>query len=156
MLFRSGVKAHKDCEICLKHFDAEGNEIADLSVAVDSAAHRFGAWIEELTATEDAEGMKAHKDCEICHKHFDANGNEMTDLTIAKLATGGEELGEELGKESGKEPEKGGLSDGAIVGITVGVVAVAETAGFSIFWFAIKKKRLSDLFAAVKGSPKKK
>lgn len=142
-----GVKAHKDCEICLKHFDAEGNEIADLSVAVDSAAHRFGAWIEELSATEDAEGVKAHKDCEICHKHFDANGNEMTDLTIAKLATGGEELGVELGKES----EKGGLSDGAIVGITVGAVAVAEIGGFSIFWFVIKKKKFADLIAAIKG-----
>ena len=28
-----GVKAHKDCEICHKHFDAEGNEIADLTIA---------------------------------------------------------------------------------------------------------------------------
>ncbi|MDD6980702.1 MAG: InlB B-repeat-containing protein [Clostridia bacterium] len=143
-----GVKAHKDCEICHKHFDADGNEIADLSVAVDSSAHRFGEWIEELPATEDAEGVKGHKDCAFCHKHFGADGKEITNLTIAKLTTDGE--------EPDKEPEKGGLSDGAIVGITVGVVAVAETAGFSIFWFAIKKKRLSDLFAAVKGSPKKK
>ncbi|MDD6994675.1 MAG: InlB B-repeat-containing protein, partial [Candidatus Borkfalkiaceae bacterium] len=28
-----GVKAHKDCEICHKHFDADGNEITDLTIA---------------------------------------------------------------------------------------------------------------------------
>lgn len=136
-----GVKAHKDCEICNKHFDAEGNEIADLTIAVDSTAHRFGEWIEELPATEDAEGVKGHTDCEFCHKHFDADGNEITDLTIAKLAIDGEEP---------DEPEKGGLSDGAIVGITVGSVAIVEIGGFSIFWFAIKKKKFADLIAAIK------
>ncbi len=142
-----GVKAHKDCEICHKHFDADGNEITDLLVAVDSTAHRFGEWIEELPATEDAEGVKGHKDCDFCHKHFGADGNEITDLTIAKLTIGGE--------EPGKEPEKGGLSTGAIVGITVGTVAVAEIGGFSIFWFAIKKKKFADLIAAIKGIFKK-
>ena len=91
---------------------------------------------------------KEHKDCEICHKHFDAYGNEITDLTIAKLTSGGDQLSE--------KHEKGGLSDGAIAGITVGSVAVAEIGGFSIFWFAIKKKKFSDLIAATKGIFKKK
>lgn len=143
-----GVKAHKACEICNKQFDADGNEIADLTIAIDSTAHRFGEWIEGVPATEDAEGVKAHKDCEICHKHFDSYGNEITDLTIPKLTSGGEELGE--------KPEKGGLSGGAIVGITVGSVAVAEIGVFSIFWFAIKKKKFADLIAAIKGIFKKK
>ncbi|MGM9684320.1 MAG: hypothetical protein ACI3XQ_12050, partial [Eubacteriales bacterium] len=143
-----GVKAHKDCEICNKHFDADGNEIADLTIAVNSTAHRFGEWIEVVPATEDAEGVKAHKDCEICHKHFDADGNEINDLTIAKLTSGGEEPVEKT--------EKGGLSGGAIVGITVGSVAVAEIGVFSILWFAIRKKKFADLIAATKGIFKKK
>ncbi|MGM9646304.1 MAG: hypothetical protein ACI3XS_06405 [Eubacteriales bacterium] len=138
-----GVKAHKDCKICNKHFDADGNEIADLTIAVDSTAHRFGKWIEEVPATEDAEGVKGHKDCDFCHKHFDANGNEITDLTIAKLTNGEEEPGE--------EPEKSGLSAGAIVGITLGSVAVAEMGGFSLLWFVIKKKKFADLIASIKG-----
>ena len=29
----TGTKAHKDCGICKKHFDADGNEIADLTIA---------------------------------------------------------------------------------------------------------------------------
>ena len=77
-----------------------------------------------------------------------ADGNEMIDLTIAKWTTGGEEPGEKT--------EKGGLSGGAIVGITIGSVAVAEIGGFSIFWFAIKKKRFADLIAATKDISQKK
>ena len=29
----NGIRAHKDCSVCLKHFDADGNEIADLTIA---------------------------------------------------------------------------------------------------------------------------
>ncbi|MDY3845924.1 MAG: InlB B-repeat-containing protein [Eubacteriales bacterium] len=161
-----GVKAHKDCGICHKHFDADGNAIADLTISVDSTAHRFGEWIEELPATEDTEGVKGHKDCEICHKHFDVDGNEITNLTITKLTSGGDETGDETeekteektGDETGDKTEEktgdktenGGLSGGAIAGITVGSVAVAEIGGFSIFWFAIKKKKFSDFIAVIK------
>ncbi len=28
----TGTKAHKDCEICGKHFDKDGNEITDLTI----------------------------------------------------------------------------------------------------------------------------
>ncbi len=103
--------------------------------------------IAEVSATCEKEGVKAHKDCEICHKHFDADGNEITDLTIAKLTI--------CEGEPGEESANNGLSDGAIAGITLGSVAVAEISGFSIFWFAIRKKSLSDLIAAIKGIFKK-
>ena len=43
-----------------------------------------------------------------------------------------------------------GLSGGAIAGIAVGSVAVVGIGGFSIFWFAIKKKSLADLIAVFK------
>ncbi|MBR0189405.1 MAG: hypothetical protein IJQ23_03345, partial [Clostridia bacterium] len=29
----TGTKAHKDCSVCGKHFDADGNEIEDLTIA---------------------------------------------------------------------------------------------------------------------------
>ena len=208
-----GVKAHKDCGICHKHFDAEGNEIADLTIAVDSTAHRFGKWVEEVPATEDAEGVKGHKDCDFCHKHFDADGNEISDLTIARLparvtvtvtgGTGGDaniEVGSVITitanpPEEGKafkgwqdargnivgteatytftvtgevsltavyenitpiQPGNDGLSGGAIAGIAVGSVAVSGIGGFSVFWFAIRKKKLTDLIAAIQGIFKKK
>ncbi len=40
---------------------------------------------------------------------------------------------------------KDGLGAGAIVGITLGSAAVVGGGGFAIFWFAIKKKKWSDL-----------
>ncbi len=80
----TGTKGHKDCGVCLKHFDINGNEIADLTIAKDADAHRFGSWVGEVAATCNATGTKGHKDCTLCLKHFDINGNEIADLTIAK------------------------------------------------------------------------
>lgn len=45
---------------------------------------------------------------------------------------------------------KKGLSGGAIAGIAVGSTAVAGFGGFSVFWFAIKKKSFADLLSAIK------
>ncbi|MBQ8424668.1 MAG: hypothetical protein IJX17_01445, partial [Clostridia bacterium] len=39
-----GTKGHKDCLVCEKHFDKDGNEIEDLTIAVNSEAHNYGAW----------------------------------------------------------------------------------------------------------------
>ena len=49
---------------------------------------------------------------------------------------------------------KKGLSGGAVAGIVIGSVAVVGIGGFSIFWFAVKKKSFADLIAAIKGTPK--
>ena len=46
-----------------------------------------------------------------------------------------------------EDPEDG-LGTGAIIGIA----AVAGVGGFSLFWFAIKKKSLADLLAVFKKS----
>jgi len=43
-----------------------------------------------------------------------------------------------------------GLSGGAIAGIAVGSAAVAGLGGFAIFWFAIRKKSIAELIAALK------
>ena len=144
-----GKEAYWSCE-CGKHFeDPEAIvEIADIDAwGILPEQHKFTNLIAEVSATCEKEGVKAHKDCKICHKHFDADGNEITDLTIAKLTIGEGEPGEESANN--------GLSDGAIAGITLSSVAVAEIGGFSIFWFAIRKKSLSDLIAAIKGIFKK-
>ena len=50
----------------------------------------------------------------------------------------------------GEQPEKTGLSGGAIAGIAIGAVAVIGLGGFSVFWFAIRKKKFSDLVAIFK------
>lgn len=144
-----GKEAYWSCE-CGKHFeDPEATvEIADIDAwGILPEQHKFTNLIAEVSATCEKEGVKAHKDCEICHKHFDADGNEITDLTIAKLTI--------CEGEPGEESANNGLSDGAIAGITLSSVAVAEIGGFSIFWFAIRKKSFSDLIAAIKGIFKK-
>lgn len=145
-----GKDAYWSCSVCGKHFEdpAATVEIADIAAwGILPVQHTFTDLIEEVAATCEKEGVKAHKDCKICHKHFDADGNEITDLTIAKLTIGEGEPGEESANN--------GLSDGAIAGITLSSVAVAEIGGFSILWFAIRKKSFSDLIAAIKGIFKK-
>lgn len=44
-----GVKGHKDCSVCNKHFDNEGNEIFDLSIAADNTAHVWN-WENDTTS----------------------------------------------------------------------------------------------------------
>ncbi|MGM9627155.1 MAG: hypothetical protein ACI3V4_03560, partial [Faecousia sp.] len=44
----TGTKGHKDCTGCNKHFDADGNEITDLTIPVDPANHEGtpGDWVK--------------------------------------------------------------------------------------------------------------
>ena len=70
--------------------------------------------------------------CNICGaerivgEHLDGDGNSLCDACGAELP-------------------KDGIPAGAIVGIVTGTVAAAGLGGFSLFWFAIKKKKWSDL-----------
>lgn len=217
---QKGVKAHYECSACKKLVDADKNEttLEDLIIPVNpDGGHNFGAWINEVPASNTANGEKAHKDCLICNKHFDANDKEISsfDLIIAKIGThkvtvNGEnkiyDEGEKVtaiaddpadGKVfTGWQDESGnivsndkaytftvtgattltavyddmpagggeitpsakndGLSGGAIAGIVTGSVAVAGLGGFSIVWFAVKKKTFADLIASFKGAFKKK
>ena len=217
---QKGVKAHYECSACKKLVDADKNEttLEDLIIPVNpDGGHSFGAWINEVPASNTANGEKAHKDCLICNKHFDANDKEISafDLIIAKIGThkvtvNGENKiyneGEKVtaiaddpadGKVfTGWQDESGnivsndkaytftvtgattltavyddmpsgggeitpsakndGLSGGAIAGIVTGSAAVAGLGGFSIVWFAVKKKTFADLIASFKGAFKKK
>ena len=84
---KEGKKPYYRCDGCeVKFEDKEATKpITDESSLVIAKAHKFGAWIDEVPATEETEGTKGHKDCDFCGKHFDENGTEIADLTIAKL-----------------------------------------------------------------------
>ena len=84
---KEGKKPYYKCDGCEVKFEDESatKPIADESTLVIPKAHGFGAWVDEVPATEETEGVKGHKDCTFCGKHFDENGAEIADLTIAKL-----------------------------------------------------------------------
>lgn len=84
---KEGKKPYYACSGCeVKFEDKEATKpITDESTLVIAKAHKFGAWIDEVSASEETEGVKGHKDCDFCGKHFDENGTEIADLTIAKL-----------------------------------------------------------------------
>ena len=84
---KEGKKPYYKCDGCEVKFEDESatKPITDESSLVIAKAHKFGAWVAEVPATEETEGVKGHKDCTFCGKHFDENGAEIADLTIAKL-----------------------------------------------------------------------
>ena len=84
---KEGKKPYYRCDGCeVKFEDKEATKpIADESSLVIAKAHKFGAWIDEVPATEETEGTKGHQDCTFCGKHFDENGNEIENITLAKL-----------------------------------------------------------------------
>ena len=84
---KEGKKPYYACSGCeVKFEDKEATKpITDESSLVIAKAHKFGAWIDEVPATEETEGVKGHKDCTFCGKHFDENGNEIENITLAKL-----------------------------------------------------------------------
>lgn len=77
-----GVRGHYKCELCKKHFDADGKEIPDVSIS--PLGHELNAWIPEVSPTETEDGIKGHYRCS-CGKNLDLKGREITDLTIPAL-----------------------------------------------------------------------
>lgn len=145
-----GVKEHKDCTVCERHFDKDGNEITELRIAkigthnvVINGESKFYAHGESVTVTanEPAEGkvFKGWKDetgkIVSTNKSYTFTVNGATTLTAVY--------------EDAPAAKKG-LSGGAIAGIVIGSVSVAGIGGFAIFWFAVKKKTFADLGVALK------
>ena len=171
-----GTKGHKDCTICDRHFDNNGNEITEIRIAkigthnvVINGESKFYAHGESITVTanDPAEG-KVFKGWQ------DASGEivsaeksytfEVTDERVltavyedkTPIGSGtGNESGNDPGNDPGGEtppaPKKEGLSGGAIAGIVIGSVLVVGLGGFAVFWFVIRKKTWADFMAAVKG-----
>ena len=68
----TGTKAHQTCSVCSKHFDINGTEILDLTIAKDASNHTYGTLVEKVDANCTKNGMKAHYHCG-CGSYFDEN-----------------------------------------------------------------------------------
>lgn len=153
-----GTKGHKDCTVCGKHFDKDGNEITELRIAkigthnvIVNGESKFYAHGESVTVTaEDKEGKvfagwkdESGKIVSTDKSYtFTVNGETTLTAVYEDKSSGGGEIT--------PPAKKDGLSGGAIAGIVIGSVAVAGIGGFAIFWFAVKKKTFADLGVALK------
>ena len=159
-----GTKGHKDCTVCGRHFDADGNEITELRIAkigthnvVINGESKFFADGESVTVTaEDKEGkvFKGWKDAS--GKIVSTDKSYTFTVTGATTLTAVYEDKTSGGGEIASPDKKDGLSGGTIAGIVIGSVAVAGIGGFAFLWFAIKKKTFADLIAAIKAKFGKK
>ena len=76
----TGSVAYDECSGCHKKFDAEGNEIEDITVAINPANHTELAEHTAAPASCIATGTTYYKECNGCHKKYDAEGNEITNI----------------------------------------------------------------------------
>ena len=154
-----GTKGHKDCTVCGKHFDKDGNEITELRIAKigthnvivngESKFYKDGESVT-VTANEPAEG-KVFKGWKDESGNIVSTEKEYTfKVEKGKTLTAVYEDKPSGGGEITPPAKKDGLSGGAIAGIVIGSVAVAGIGGFAVLWFAVKKKTFADLIAAIK------
>ena len=153
-----GVKEHKDCKVCGKHFDKDGNEITELRIAkigthnvVINGESKFYAHGESVTVTaEDKEGKVFKGWQDESGKIVSTDKSYTFNVSGEKTLTAVYDDKSSGGGEITPPAKKDGLSGGQIAGIVIGSVAVAGIGGFAIFWFAVKKKSFADLIAAIK------
>lgn len=163
-----GVKEHKDCKVCGKHFDKDGNEITELKIAkigthnvVINGESNFYAHGESVTVTaEDKEGKEfvgwkdASENIVSTQKEYTfvvKDGMVLTAVYQDKAPGGGT-----IDGEIAPAPDKKGLSGGQIAGIVIGSIAGVGIVGFAIFWFVVKKKTFAELISAIKALFNKK
>ncbi len=163
-----GVKEHKDCKVCGRHFDKDGNEITDLRIAkigthnvVINGESNFYAHGESVTVTaEDKEGKefvgwKDESGKIVSTKKeytFEVKDEMVLTAVYQDKAPGGGTIDGEIAPA----PDKKGLSGGQIAGIVIGSVAGVGIVGFAIFWFVVKKKSFAELISAIKALFNKK
>ena len=164
-----GVKEHKDCKVCGKHFDKDGNEITELKIAkigthnvVINGESNFYAHGESVTviANEPAEGKEfvgwqdASGNIVSTQKEytFEVKGEMVLTAVYQDKAPGGGTIDGEIAPA----PDKNGLSGGQIAGIVIGSIAGVGIVGFAIFWFVVKKKTFAELISAIKALFNKK
>ncbi len=66
----AGTKGYKECTVCHKYFDADDNEIAELTISADSTAH-VTVEVEEVAATCTKVGYTAGHKCSVCNEVLD-------------------------------------------------------------------------------------
>lgn len=140
---QTGEVAHKTCSACNKHFDADGNEIENIVIAINQNHVASSEWLHDETGHWHVCGQQG---CTFdgkldfaAHSPSAEQATKDNDVhcTVCQLV-----LQEALASD--------GLSGGAIAGIAVGSTVVAAGGGFSVFWFVIKKKKFADLVAIFK------
>ena len=154
-----GTKGHYKCSVCGKYYDKDGNEITDLRIAkigthnvVINGESKFYAHGESVTVTaEDKEGKVFKGWQDETGKIVSTEKSYTFTVTGATTLTAVYEDKTSDGSEIASPDKKDGLSGGTIAGIVIGSVAVAGIGGF-----AIKKKSLADLIAAIKAKFGKK
>ena len=156
-----GTKGHKDCTVCGRHFDKDGNEITELIIAkigthnvVINGESKFYAHGESVTVTaEDIEGKEfvGWKDesgnIVSTNKSYTFTVSEEKNLTAVYDDVVPNPTPD---NPSEVKPSSNGLTGGQIAGIVIGTVLLAGIGGFAIFWFAVKKKTFADLITAIK------
>lgn len=163
-----GVKEHKDCKVCGRHFDKDGNEITELRIAkigthnvVINGESKFYAHGESVTVTaEDKEGKefvgwKDESGKIVSTKKeytFEVKDEMVLTAVYQDKAPGGGTIDGEIAPA----PDKNGLSGGQIAGIVIGSLAGVGIVGFAIFWFVVKKKSFAELISAIKALFNKK
>ena len=159
-----GVMAHKDCTVCARHFDKDGNEVKDLRIA-KIGTYKVTVSFGTISGTDDVffkegDSVTITANAPAAGKVFkgwkDARGNIVsTDNEYTFTVTGETTLMAVYEDVPEVKPNKNeGLSGGAIAGIVVGSIAVLGVGGFGIYWFVVRKKTFADLVAAIKGTPK--
>lgn len=170
-----GVRGHKDCVFCEKHFDENGTELIDLTIAklqkvevTVAGGTGSGSYTEGDRVTvvadepeegkvfkgwQDAAGNLVSSDREYT---FVAGGETRLTAVYENKPSGGGTGGEPSDPKDAPpvktpEKEKEGLSGGAVAGIVVGSLAVVGLGGFSLFWFVMKKKTFAELLTAIRG-----
>ena len=151
----AGTKAHYRCADCQKTFAADGGEIVDLTIPkleetpggdittpaedVTTPAENVTTPAEDITTpAEDVTTPVEDVTIPVEEVTTPAPDDEMIDADAQPE------------EEPEEEPSKDGLSGGAVAGIVVGSTIVAGAGGFSIFWFVVQKKSVTDLVTATK------
>ena len=163
-----GVKEHKDCSVCGRHFDKDGNEITELKIAkigthnvVINGESNFYKEGESVTVTaEDKEGKEfvgwqdaSGKTVSTQKEYtFEVKDEMVLTAVYQDKAPGGGTIDGEIAPA----PDKNGLSGGQIAGIVIGSIAGVGIVGFAIFWFVVKKKTFAELISAIKSLFNKK
>ena len=158
---KEGVKGHKDCTFCGKHFDENGEEIVDLTLAkvVKTEIVVVGGTGGGKLAVGTKVTIKANapEKGKVFKGWQDEKGNIVsTDAEYTFTVTGATTLTAVYedkssgGGEITPPAKKDGLSGGQIAGIVIGTLLFAGIGGFAIFWFAVKKKTFADLGVALK------
>ena len=150
-----GVKEHKDCKVCGKHFDKDGNEITELRIAkigthnvIVNGESKFYSHGESVTVTAE------EKEGKVFQGWQDETGKIVSTEKSYTFTVNGETTLTAVYEDAPAAKE--GLSSGQIAGIVIGTLLLAGIGGFAIFWFAVKKKSFGDLITAIKGINKKK